>query len=194
MPRRTVYVVGDAAENPPKRGCRVQGVLVHRSKQDAPSVMAPKDLGKFTKVAAGSVVHRQFMRLHTDFSGCRLALEVMFEGIDAQQALGGVESMHDDSCAPLIPYHRQTLFPNTIPRVFGCNDPSNTGSSHTQKKCQVRIVKGARLSGNTNIYRCWVIVPLSVLRAVFVALTPNLLSVYMKSQPRRDSVGITFSW
>lgn len=100
-PRRTVYVVGDAAENPPKRGARIQGVLVHRSKQDAPSVMAPKDLGQFTKVAVGSVTHRQFMRLHTDFSKCRLALEVMFEGIDARQDLGGVEILDEPSSAPL---------------------------------------------------------------------------------------------
>ena len=98
-PRRTVYVVGEAAEQPPKRGARIQGVLVHRSKHGEPSVMAPSDLGHYTKVSTGTVTQRQTMRLLTDFGKCRLALEVTFEGIDARQDFGGIESLTADGAA-----------------------------------------------------------------------------------------------
>ena len=96
MPKRSVYVVGSAAEKPPKRGTRVQGVLVQRSKHGDPSVMQPKDLGLFNKVAVGRVVQRQVMRLGADFGKCRLALEMAFEGIDASQSLGGIECIDTD--------------------------------------------------------------------------------------------------
>jgi hypothetical protein len=96
VPRRSVHIVGDAATHEPKRGSRVQGVLVQRSKHGDPCVMDPKDLGLYTKVALGHVVQRQVMRLMVDFSKCRLALEMMFEGIDACQSLGGIECIEAD--------------------------------------------------------------------------------------------------
>ena len=95
-PKRSVYVVGDLATNPPKKGARLQGILVQRTKYGDPSVMAPKDLGLYTKVATARLLQRQVMRLQVPFEKCRLALELMFEGIDATQSLGGIECLAAD--------------------------------------------------------------------------------------------------
>ena len=98
-PRRSVYIVGDAAMQPPKRGARVHGVLVQRGKHGDPQVMAPSDLGLYNKVSVGRVVQRQVMRLGVDFGRCRLALEMLFEGIDAAQSLGGIECVDGDGAS-----------------------------------------------------------------------------------------------
>jgi hypothetical protein len=86
-----VHVVGTAAEHPPKVGDKVAGVTVQRKAAEAMRVMTPEDLGVYNKVSVGNIVQRQHMALSANFSKCRLALEVMFEGIDAEQAMGGVE-------------------------------------------------------------------------------------------------------
>jgi hypothetical protein len=86
-----VHVVGSAAEHPPKVGDKVAGVTVQRKAAEAMRVMAPEDLGVYNKVSVGTIIQRQHMALSASFSKCRLALEVMFEGIDAEQALGGIE-------------------------------------------------------------------------------------------------------
>jgi hypothetical protein len=92
IPRRMVHVVGSAAEVPPNVGDKVQGITVQRKSAGAMRVMAPEDLGVYNKVSVGQIIQRQHMALQTSFAKCRLALEVMFEGIDARQALGGIES------------------------------------------------------------------------------------------------------
>lgn len=86
-----VHVVGAAAEQQPKVGDKVQGITVQRKAAEAMRVMTPEDLGVYNKVSVGQIIQRQHMALTTKFSKCRLALEVMFEGIDAEQAMGGVE-------------------------------------------------------------------------------------------------------
>jgi hypothetical protein len=96
VPRRTVHVVGRAAERVPKAGERIQGIMVQRQKGGDASVMAPEDLGVYNKVATGRILQRQVMPLQTGFTQCRLALEMMFEGIDASQAMGGVECLQAD--------------------------------------------------------------------------------------------------
>lgn len=92
-PQRMVHIVGSAAETLPKVGDKVSGVTVQRATAGDMRVMAPADLGVYNKVAAGRIVQRQVMPLAVSFARCRLALEVMFEGIDAQQAMGGVECL-----------------------------------------------------------------------------------------------------
>lgn len=93
VPRRSVRVVGQLAEQPLQEGSRVQGVLVQRNKHSDASVVAPDDLGQYTKVARAQIVQRQLLQLQSDFDSCRLALEMMFEGIEGDQAMGGVECM-----------------------------------------------------------------------------------------------------
>lgn len=92
-PERMVHIVGSAAEAAPKKGDKVCGVTVQRATAGDMRVMAPADLGVYNKVAVGRIVQRQVMPLAVSFARCRLALEVMFEGIDAQQAMGGVECL-----------------------------------------------------------------------------------------------------
>ena len=91
IPRRLVHVVGTAAEHPPKVGDKVQGITVQRRAAGAMRVMTPEDLGVYNKVSVVHIIQRQHMALSTAFSKCRMSLEVMFEGIDAEQAMGGIE-------------------------------------------------------------------------------------------------------
>ena len=107
IPRRLVHVVGTAAEHPPKAGDKVQGITVQRTAAEAMRVMRPDDLGVYNKVSVGQIIQRQHMELSTSFSKCRLALEVMFEGIDAEQAMGGVEG--SGSGAFCLDFHRDSV-------------------------------------------------------------------------------------
>jgi Pre-mRNA 3'-end-processing endonuclease polyadenylation factor C-term len=91
IPRRMVHVVGTLAEHLPKVGDKVAGITVQRKAAEAMRVMTPEDLGVYNKVSVGNIIQRQHMALSASFSKCRLALEVMFEGIDAEQDMGGVE-------------------------------------------------------------------------------------------------------
>lgn len=99
-PQRMVHIVGSAAETPPKVGQRVAGVTVQRGTAGDMRVMAPSDLGVYNKVAVGRIVQRQVMPLSVSFARCRLALEVLFEGIDAQQAMGGIECLRSEGVPP----------------------------------------------------------------------------------------------
>lgn len=69
-----VHVVGEAAENPPKVGDKVQGITVQRKSAEAMRVMTPDDLGVYNKVSVGQIIQRQHMALSTNFSKCRCSL------------------------------------------------------------------------------------------------------------------------
>ncbi|KIZ07536.1 Cleavage and polyadenylation specificity factor subunit 3 [Monoraphidium neglectum] len=79
-PRRAAHVVGRLAEGAPKAGDAVRGVLVSRGRRDL--VMHPEDLPAFTKLNTGRVMHKQAIPFAKPFSALRLALEVMFEGVE----------------------------------------------------------------------------------------------------------------
>ncbi|KAF8069419.1 CPSF73-I [Scenedesmus sp. PABB004] len=76
----TTRVRGRLAEAPPKAGAALRGVLVAQGGAD--ELLHPADLATFTKLTAGKVLHRQAVAVSKPFSEVRLALEVMFEGIE----------------------------------------------------------------------------------------------------------------
>ena len=90
-PRRTARVVGRLAEKRPAQGQPLRGLLVKRP-GGAYTVLHHDDLPRFTKLHPGTVVHRQALALHRPFSEVRLALELMFEGVQGTGDLGAVVS------------------------------------------------------------------------------------------------------
>lgn len=84
-PRHIATVRGKLADCPPKAGDVLRGVLVQQQGQD--QVVGPEELSTFTKLAAGKVLHRQAVAINKPFSEIRLALEIMFEGVEGSGAL-----------------------------------------------------------------------------------------------------------
>lgn len=79
-PLRTALVIGALAEKVPQPGQMLRGVWVKTPTGDL--IMDPKELHCFTKLSTGKVKHRQAIALNKPFSEVRLALEVMFEGVE----------------------------------------------------------------------------------------------------------------
>ncbi|KAK9858462.1 hypothetical protein WJX84_012388, partial [Apatococcus fuscideae] len=84
-----VQVVGQLAERLLQDGSTLQGVLVQQGSQR--TIMAPADLAKFTKLKPGRIKQRMPMPLSIPFSQARLALEVVFEGVEGYFDIGKVE-------------------------------------------------------------------------------------------------------
>lgn len=89
-PRRTAQVVGRLAEKRPAEGQPLRGLLVKRG--GVHTVLHHDDLPRFTKLHPGTVVQRQAMALQRPFSEVRLALELMFEGVQGTGDLGAVSA------------------------------------------------------------------------------------------------------
>ena len=92
-PKRTARVVGRLAAE--KRNCSsgpIQGVLVSKRPTNNFTLLHHDDLPIYTKLHPGTVVQRQSLALQerTSFSDIRLALELMFEGIQGTGDLGAV--------------------------------------------------------------------------------------------------------
>lgn len=87
-PRRTARVVGRLADKRPAEGAPLRGLLVKRGA--ACEVLHHDDLPRFTKLHPGTVVQRQSLALHRPFTEVRLALEIMFEGVQGTGDLGAV--------------------------------------------------------------------------------------------------------
>ena len=105
-PTHAARLVGRLAEEAPKAGGRVRGLLVRRAgggpgappaeadDDGAAVIVAPADLGTYTHLVSGTVTHRQALALApgVSWSDVRLALELMFEGAGGRAELGGVVS------------------------------------------------------------------------------------------------------
>ena len=89
-PRRTAQVVGRLAEKRPAEGQPLRGLLVKRG--GTHTVLHHEDLPCFTKLHPGTVVQRQSLALQRPFSEVRLALEIMFEGVQGTGDLGAVSA------------------------------------------------------------------------------------------------------
>jgi cleavage and polyadenylation specificity factor subunit 3 len=93
-PRRTARVVGRLAEKRPSTddGAEksLRGLLVKRG--GTHTIMHQDDLPRFTKLHPGTVVQHQAIALHRPFSEVRLALELMFEGVQGTGDLGAVSA------------------------------------------------------------------------------------------------------
>eukprot|EP00192_Tetraselmis_astigmatica_P006958 CAMPEP_0117682844 /NCGR_PEP_ID=MMETSP0804-20121206/19958_1 /TAXON_ID=1074897 /ORGANISM="Tetraselmis astigmatica, Strain CCMP880" /LENGTH=721 /DNA_ID=CAMNT_0005493147 /DNA_START=103 /DNA_END=2265 /DNA_ORIENTATION=- len=79
--RRVAKVVGQIAAKAPEAGKPLRGVMVQRGEEL--SILHPDDLVSYTKIRTGKVIQRQALELSQPFSAVRLALEAMFEGVDA---------------------------------------------------------------------------------------------------------------
>jgi len=90
-PRRTARVLGRLAEKrPSENGAPLRGILVKRGGNHM--VVHHEDLPKFTKLHPGTVIQRQALTIYRPFAEVRLALELMFEGIQGTGDLGAVSS------------------------------------------------------------------------------------------------------
>eukprot|EP00195_Chlamydomonas_chlamydogama_P006597 CAMPEP_0202904758 /NCGR_PEP_ID=MMETSP1392-20130828/30978_1 /ASSEMBLY_ACC=CAM_ASM_000868 /TAXON_ID=225041 /ORGANISM="Chlamydomonas chlamydogama, Strain SAG 11-48b" /LENGTH=723 /DNA_ID=CAMNT_0049592553 /DNA_START=19 /DNA_END=2190 /DNA_ORIENTATION=+ len=105
-PLRLVRVVGRLAEKPPHEGQQVQGVLVAplstkgQASTAQTTLMHPDDLPAFTKMYRGRVTQRQAISVgEKPFSDLRLALEVMFEGVEGAGTVpvSGVRASEDQT-------------------------------------------------------------------------------------------------
>ncbi|WIA30437.1 hypothetical protein OEZ86_000521 [Tetradesmus obliquus] len=94
--QHTAAVRGRLAEQPAKAGQALRGVLVHQGAAD--QILHPEDMSTFTKLTVGKVMHRQAVAMSKPFSEVRLALEVMFEGIEGSGCLP-VKSVHPAAAA-----------------------------------------------------------------------------------------------
>ena len=88
--RRAARVVGRLAEKRPAEGQPLRGLLVRRG--GAAALMHHDDLPRFTTLHPGKVVQRQAVALTRPFQEVRLALELMFEGVQGAGDLAHVES------------------------------------------------------------------------------------------------------
>ena len=79
-PQYIASVIGRLAEQPAKAGDPLRGVLIGQGYKH--SLMHPDDLSTFTRLSTGKVTHRQAIGLEKPFTDVRLALEIMFEGVD----------------------------------------------------------------------------------------------------------------
>ncbi|KAK9813025.1 hypothetical protein WJX72_007682 [[Myrmecia] bisecta] len=86
--QRLAKVVGRMADKPAHQGGVVRGLLVRQGGSEL--VMHPDDLPIYTKLHPGRIIQRQAIMLQKPFAEVRLALEVMFEGVEGSGALGGV--------------------------------------------------------------------------------------------------------
>lgn len=90
QPQRVVRVAGRLAERPLKVGDTLQGVLVSGPSGGtsgaggaaAQLLLHPDDLPVYTKLHRGRVTQRQTLATDQAWSDIRLALEVMFEGVE----------------------------------------------------------------------------------------------------------------
>eukprot|EP00879_Flechtneria_rotunda_P030549 GHRR01033195.1.p1 GENE.GHRR01033195.1~~GHRR01033195.1.p1 ORF type:complete len:643 (+),score=196.64 GHRR01033195.1:256-2184(+) len=80
QPKHVAHVRGRLAVQPAKPGQALRGVLVQQAGLD--QILHPDDLSTFTELTAGKVIHRQAVAINKPFQDIRLALEVMFEGIE----------------------------------------------------------------------------------------------------------------
>ncbi|KAF6258928.1 beta-lactamase-like protein [Scenedesmus sp. NREL 46B-D3] len=83
--QHTAAVRGRLADEPAKAGQALRGVLVQQGAID--QILHPEDMSTFTKLTVGKVMHRQAVAVSKPFSEVRLALEVMFEGIEGSGCL-----------------------------------------------------------------------------------------------------------
>ncbi|PNW75066.1 hypothetical protein CHLRE_12g498050v5 [Chlamydomonas reinhardtii] len=86
-PDRSVRLQGRLGEKPPREGAAVRGVLVRQGGGFATQLLAPSDLPRYTKLLKGSVTQRQAISVDVPFTAIRLALEVMFEGVEGAGTL-----------------------------------------------------------------------------------------------------------
>lgn len=90
-PKRTARVLGRLAEKrPAENGAPLRGLLVKKGGNYM--VVHHEDLPKFTKLHPGTVIQRQALTIYRPFAEVRLALELMFEGIQGTGDLGAVNS------------------------------------------------------------------------------------------------------
>lgn len=95
-PLRVVRVAGQLAEKPPHVGQHLKGIMVSgpagtgaAGSGAAPQqlLLHPNDLHAYTRLHRGRVTQRQALATDRPFSALRLALEVMFEGVEGSGML-----------------------------------------------------------------------------------------------------------
>lgn len=79
-PDRSVRLQGRLGEKPPHEAGVVRGVLVRQGFNH--QLLHPDDLPAYTKLLKGCVTQKQAISVDKPFSAIRLALEVMFEGVE----------------------------------------------------------------------------------------------------------------
>ncbi|MEW5313014.1 MAG: hypothetical protein WDW38_004610 [Sanguina aurantia] len=80
-PARLARLYGRLAERPLKEGQVLRGVLV-RDGTHADQILDPEDLPAYTKLFRGRVTQQQVVAVSSPWTDVRLALEVMFEGVE----------------------------------------------------------------------------------------------------------------
>jgi len=86
---KIVKVMGKLAENPPKMGDRVRGLLV--KKDFGLMLLAPEDLPNYTKLRTAALKQRQMVPTTVPLTNIRFALEALFEGIHTVTTLTAAE-------------------------------------------------------------------------------------------------------
>ncbi|MEW5299365.1 MAG: hypothetical protein WDW36_002388 [Sanguina aurantia] len=111
-PARLARLYGRLAERPLKEGQVLRGVLV-RDGTHADQILDPEDLPAYTKLFRGRVTQQQVVAVSSPWTDVRLALEVMFEGVEGSGHLpvltsspsgeGGQRQDCDDTLTPTLP-------------------------------------------------------------------------------------------
>ncbi|KXZ41549.1 hypothetical protein GPECTOR_400g230 [Gonium pectorale] len=86
-PDRSVRLQGRLGEKPPREGAVVRGVLVRQAGGFGQQLLHPDDLPAYSRLLKGRVSQRQALSVDVPFSVIRLALEVMFEGVEGAGTL-----------------------------------------------------------------------------------------------------------
>ncbi|GIL46994.1 hypothetical protein Vafri_3840 [Volvox africanus] len=87
QPDRSVRLQGRLGEKPLRSDDVVRGVLVRQAGGFGQQLLHPDDLPRYTKLLKGRVTQRQAISVDVPFSVIRLALEVMFEGVEGAGTL-----------------------------------------------------------------------------------------------------------
>ncbi|GIL98418.1 hypothetical protein Vretimale_3784 [Volvox reticuliferus] len=87
QPDRSVRLQGRLGEKPLRSSDVVRGVLVRQAGGFGQQLLHPDDLPRYTKLLKGRITQRQAISVDVPFSVIRLALEVMFEGVEGAGTL-----------------------------------------------------------------------------------------------------------
>ncbi|GMH41155.1 hypothetical protein BSKO_09065 [Bryopsis sp. KO-2023] len=100
---QTAKVVGELADKPPIAGRKLKGLLVKEGFDT--TMMHPSDLTTFTGLHTGRITHRQALPFSGSFEDLRLALEMIFDGVDfGGTHIGNIKRMKtgDKGCGEAI--------------------------------------------------------------------------------------------
>ncbi|CAL5219351.1 g1167 [Coccomyxa viridis] len=88
--QHTIRVAGSLAQKKARAGAALQGVLVQQGGRH--TVVAAQDLPAYTSLHPGRILQRQILSLRKPFAEVRLALEIIFEGVQGASDVGTVQA------------------------------------------------------------------------------------------------------